>query len=34
MIEKRFEQIVEDLRVKYKCNIEILTDTKQHLQGI
>lgn len=34
MIERKFEQTVEDLRVKYKYNIEILIDTKQHLQGI
>jgi len=35
MVEnKDFEQIVEELRVKYKCNIEILTDSEKNLQGI
>lgn len=35
MVEKKdFEKIVEELRVKYKCNVEILTDSEQKLQGI
>lgn len=30
MVEKKdFEKIVEELRVKYKCNVEILTDSEQ-----
>jgi len=35
MTEKKdFEQIVEELRAKYKCTVEILIDSEQNLQGI